>query len=66
MINIHPTISIYEQRSNMRPRHVRVKSINNPDKRVSLIKEFVKDNFPQYPLLDYALEVLYYLAFHVV
>jgi len=35
----------------------RVKSINNPDKRVTLIKEFVKENFPQCPLLDYALEV---------
>merc|ERR1711874_439676 len=35
----------------------RVKSINNPDKRVSLIKEFAKENFPQSPLLDYALEV---------
>lgn len=35
----------------------RVKSINNPDKRVTLVKEFVKDNFPKSPLLDYALEV---------
>jgi len=35
----------------------RVKSINNPDKRVSLIKEFVIENFPQTPLLNYALEV---------
>jgi len=35
----------------------RVKSINNPDKRVTLVKEFVKDNFPKTPLLDYALEV---------
>jgi len=35
----------------------RVKSINNPDKRVSLIKEYVKENFPSTPLLDYALKV---------
>jgi len=35
----------------------RVKSINNPDKRVTLIKEFVMENFPQTPLLNYALEV---------
>ncbi len=35
----------------------RVKSINNPDMRVSLVKEFVKANFPVTPLLDYALEV---------
>ena len=35
----------------------RVKSINNPDKRVTLVKEFVKDNFPKCAMLDYALEV---------
>ena len=35
----------------------RVKSINNPDKRVVLIKEFVKENFPKTSLLDYALQV---------
>jgi len=35
----------------------RVKSINNPDKRVTLIKEYVKENFPSTPLLDYALQV---------
>jgi len=35
----------------------RVKSINNPDMRVLIIKEFVKENFPATPLLDYALEV---------
>jgi len=35
----------------------RVKSINNPDMRVVILKEFVKDNFPQTPLLDYALQV---------
>lgn len=35
----------------------RVKSINNPDMRVKIMKEFVKANFPTTPLLDYALEV---------
>ncbi|XP_044741718.1 ATP-citrate synthase [Chrysoperla carnea] len=35
----------------------RVKSINNPDMRVKIIKEFVMDNFPAKPLLQYALEV---------
>lgn len=35
----------------------RVKSINNPDKRVTLVMEFAKENFLQNPLLDYALEV---------
>ena len=35
----------------------RVKSINNPDMRVVILKEFVKENFPSTPLLDYALEV---------
>jgi ATP citrate (pro-S)-lyase len=35
----------------------RVKSINNPDMRVKIIKEYVKTNFPSTPLLDYALEV---------
>ncbi|KAL9916593.1 ATP-citrate synthase isoform 2-T7 [Glossina fuscipes fuscipes] len=35
----------------------RVKSINNPDVRVKIIKEFVMDNFPACPLLRYALEV---------
>lgn len=35
----------------------RVKSINNPDMRVKIIKEFVLENFPQTPLLRYALEV---------
>ena len=31
--------------------------LNNPDMRVKLIKEFVKENFPATPLVDYALEV---------
>jgi len=35
----------------------RVKSINNPDMRVQILKEYVKKNFPSTPLLDYALEV---------
>lgn len=35
----------------------RVKSINNPDMRVQILKEFVKEQFPSTPILDYALEV---------
>lgn len=35
----------------------RVKSINNPDMRVKLIKEFVMKEFPARPLVEYALEV---------
>lgn len=35
----------------------RVKSLNNPDKRVEIIKTYVKNNFPATPLLDFALEV---------
>ncbi|XP_046674002.1 ATP-citrate synthase isoform X2 [Homalodisca vitripennis] len=35
----------------------RVKSINNPDMRVKIIKDFVLENFPSTPLLNYALEV---------
>ncbi|MBN3283052.1 ACLY synthase, partial [Polyodon spathula] len=31
--------------------------INNPDMRVQILKDFVKQNFPATPLLDYALEV---------
>lgn len=31
--------------------------LNNPDKRVEIIKNFVKQEFPCTPLLDYALEV---------
>ena len=31
--------------------------LNNPDMRVVIIKEFVKEKFPSTPLLDYALEV---------
>lgn len=35
----------------------RIKSIQNPDVRVTLLKEFVFKNFPKHPHLDYALEV---------
>ena len=35
----------------------RVKSVNNPDMRVKLMKDFVKQSFPVTPILDYALEV---------
>lgn len=35
----------------------RVKSINNPDQRVKIVKEFVMKNFPETPILSYALEV---------
>lgn len=35
----------------------RVKSASNPDKRVELLKEFAKTNFPQTKHLDFALEV---------
>uniref|UniRef100_A0A9J8AUA3 ATP-citrate synthase n=1 Tax=Cyprinus carpio carpio TaxID=630221 RepID=A0A9J8AUA3_CYPCA len=35
----------------------RVKSINNPDMRVQILKDFVKQHFPAAQLLDYALEV---------
>eukprot|EP00061_Rhincodon_typus_P008282 g30751.t1 len=31
--------------------------INNPDMRVQILKDFVKQHFPATPLLDYALEV---------
>merc|ERR1712226_1636316 len=35
----------------------RIKSINNPDKRVEIIKDYVLANFPQCPILRYAIEV---------
>jgi len=35
----------------------RIKSVQNPDVRVILLKEFVFKNFPKHPHLDYALEV---------
>lgn len=34
-----------------------IKSVQNPDIRVTLIKEFARSNFPATPLLNYALEV---------
>ena len=34
-----------------------VKSVTNPDKRVTIIKEFAKAHFVATPLLDFALEV---------
>lgn len=35
----------------------RVKSLNNPDKRVEILKNYAKNNFPVTPMLDYALKV---------
>ncbi|KAG2213822.1 hypothetical protein INT47_001091 [Mucor saturninus] len=35
----------------------KIKSRTNPDMRVELVKEYVKKNFPQTPILDYALKV---------
>jgi succinyl-CoA synthetase alpha subunit len=35
----------------------RVKSVQNPDVRVTLIKRYVREHFPRTELLDYALEV---------
>ena len=35
----------------------RVKSVQNPDMRVTLLKDYAKKNFPKTELLDYALEV---------
>merc|ERR1712226_1296471 len=35
----------------------RVKSLEDPDARVKIIKEFVRDKFPRSPLFDYALKV---------
>jgi len=31
--------------------------LNNPDMRVVIIKDYVKEHFPSSPLLDYALQV---------
>ncbi len=33
------------------------KQLNNPDMRVEILKQFAKENFPNTPLLDFALEV---------
>lgn len=58
--SLHPMEFVNQMRKNgqliMGIGH-RVKSINNPDVRVKIIKEFVMDNFPSCPLLKYALEV---------
>lgn len=58
--NLHPMEFVNQMRKNgqliMGIGH-RVKSINNPDVRVKIIKQFVMDNFPSCPLLRYALEV---------
>ena len=35
----------------------RIKSVQNPDMRVQLLKQFIMENFPKHPHLDYALEV---------
>ncbi len=35
----------------------RVKSVQNPDIRVTIVKDFAKEHFPQTPVLDYALKV---------
>lgn len=35
----------------------RVKSLNNPDMRVKLMKDYIKQTFPMTPILDYALKV---------
>eukprot|EP00162_Nutomonas_longa_P015565 comp22351_c0_seq1/m.53906 comp22351_c0_seq1/g.53906 ORF comp22351_c0_seq1/g.53906 comp22351_c0_seq1/m.53906 type:complete len:1107 (+) comp22351_c0_seq1:50-3370(+) len=35
----------------------RIKSVSNPDMRVTILKDFGKTNFPATPLLDWALEV---------
>ena len=35
----------------------RIKSVRNPDLRITSLKKFVAENFPSSPILDYALEV---------
>jgi ATP citrate (pro-S)-lyase len=35
----------------------KIKSVNNPDLRVELVKEYVLKHFPSHNLLDYALAV---------
>ena len=35
----------------------RIKSVRNPDLRITSLKKFVTENFPSSPILDYALEV---------
>ena len=35
----------------------RVKSLENPDSRVTIVKDFVRTQFPKCPLFEYAMEV---------
>jgi hypothetical protein len=35
----------------------RIKSLENPDKRVEILKDFVKAEFPKHHVLDFAMEV---------
>ena len=35
----------------------KIKSIQNPDARVTIVKEYAKKHFPSTPILDFALEV---------
>jgi len=35
----------------------RIKSVENPDSRVTIIQKFIAENFPEHPLFDFALEV---------
>ena len=58
--NLSPAEFVTEMRKNnkliMGIGH-RVKSLEDPDARVKLVKEFVRDKFPRSPLFDYALKV---------
>lgn len=49
--------SMKEQGANIPGIGHRIKSVQNPDIRVSLLKDFAKKQFPSTALLDYALEV---------
>lgn len=35
----------------------KIKSVKNPDKRVEILKKYAQKNFPQTPILNYALEI---------
>ena len=35
----------------------RIRSVESPDQRVVIVKEFVKEHFPASPILDFALQV---------
>lgn len=41
----------------MKGRYLCFPQINNPDMRVQILKDFVKQHFPSTQLLDYALDV---------